>query len=74
VTVSTGTTLWDIASAFNPEDVKGTHMEDPKVQAAWSGMVVDSTPAFYLEHLKRLRKNGILPYFVPGHVHQWELI
>jgi hypothetical protein len=37
-------------------------------------MVVDSTPAFYLEHLKRLRKNGVLPYFVPGHVHQWELV
>jgi len=54
--------------------VKGTHIEDPKVQAAWSGMVVDSTPAFYIEHLKRLRKNGIQPYFVPGHVHQWELI
>lgn len=74
VTVTTGTTLWDIASAFLPEDLVGTHMADPKVQAAWSGMVVDSTPAFYVEHLKRLRKNGILPYFVPGHVHQWEII
>lgn len=74
VTVSTGTTLWDIASAFLPEDVKGTHMDDPKVLQAWSGMVVDSTPAFYVEHLKRLRNHGILPYFVPGHVHQWEII
>jgi uncharacterized protein (DUF849 family) len=74
VTVTTGTSLWDISAAFSPEDVKGTHMEDPKVQAAWSGMVVDSTPAFYVEHLKRLRKNGIQPYFVPGHLHQWELI
>jgi uncharacterized protein (DUF849 family) len=74
VTVTTGTTLWDIASAFSPEDIKGTHMEDPKVQAAWAGMVVDSTPQFYLEHVKRLRKNGIQPYFVPGHVHQWDLI
>lgn len=74
VTVTVGTTLWDIASVFSPEDIKGTHMEDPAVQAAWSGMVVDSTPAFYVEHLKRLRKNDILPYFVPGHVHQWDLI
>ena len=41
VTVTTGTTLWDISAAFSPEDVKGTHMEDPKVQAAWSGMVVE---------------------------------
>lgn len=74
VTVTTGTTLWDITQAFVPGDVKGTHLDDPKVQAAWSGMVVDSTPAFYLEHLKRLRAHGIQPYFVPGHVHQLEII
>jgi uncharacterized protein (DUF849 family) len=74
VTVTSGTTLWDVTMAFVPGDVKGTHMDDPKVQAAWSGMVVDSTPAFYLEHLKRLRAHGIQPYFVPGHVHQLEII
>jgi uncharacterized protein (DUF849 family) len=74
VTVSTGTTLWDVVSMMSNEDVKGTHLDDPKVQAAWAGMVVDSTPAFYLEHLKRLRKNKIQPYFVPAHVHQLEII
>ena len=37
-------------------------------------MVVDSTLAFYLEHLKRLRTQGIQPYFVPGTVHQLEII
>lgn len=74
VTVTVGTTLWDIVSMFHKEDIQGTHMVDPKVQAAWAGMVVDSTPAFYLEHLKRLRAHGILPYFVPAHVHQWEII
>ena len=31
-------------------------------------------PAFYLEHLKRLAANKIQPYFVPGHVHQLEII
>ncbi|MBL8580612.1 MAG: 3-keto-5-aminohexanoate cleavage protein, partial [Rhizobiaceae bacterium] len=65
VTVTTGTTLWDIMSMNTMDDVKGTHLEDPKVLAAWANMVVDSTPEFYVEHLKRLRKNGILPYFVP---------
>jgi uncharacterized protein (DUF849 family) len=74
VTVTTGTTLWDITQAFLPDDASGTHLADPKVAAAWSGMVVDSTPAFYIEHLKRLRKNKIQPYFVPGHVHQLEII
>jgi len=74
VTVTTGTTLWDITQAFIPGDSDGTHLADPKVAAAWSGMVVDSKPEFYIEHLKRLRKNGIQPYFVPGHVHQLEII
>lgn len=74
VTVTTGTTLWDITQAFVEGDAQGTHLSDPKVAAAWSGMVVDSTPAFYVEHLKRLRKNKIQPYFVPAHVHQLEII
>lgn len=75
VTVATGTTQWDIMSWMSADDIKGTHLEnDPKVQAAWAGMWVDAGPAFYLEHLKRLSKNRIQPYFVPGHVHQLEII
>ncbi len=74
VTVSTGTTLWDVTMAMTPEDIKGTHLDNPKVLAAWRGMVVDSLPDFYEEHLKRLRKNRIQPYFVPGTVHQLEII
>ena len=75
VTVATGTTQWDIMSWMSADDIKGTHLENnPKVQAAWAGMWVDAGPAFYLEHLKRLRKNRIQPYFVPAHVHQLELI
>jgi uncharacterized protein (DUF849 family) len=74
VTVTTGTTLWDITAAFVPGDAKGTHLDDPQVAAQWANMVVDSTPAFYVEHLKRLRAHGISPYFVPAHVHQVEII
>ena len=44
VTVSTGTTLWDVVSMMSKEDIKGTHLADPKVQAAWAGMVVDPRP------------------------------
>ena len=44
ITVTTGTSLWDIMSMMSPEDIKGTHMEDPKVLAAWANMVVDSDP------------------------------
>ena len=75
VTIATGTTQWDIMSMMYPEDIKGTHLENnEKVQAAWAGMWVDAGPAFYLEHLKRLRAHGIQPYFVPGHIHQLEII
>ncbi len=74
VTVTTGTSLWNVTQAFVPGDVKGTHLDNPKVAAAWANMVVDSTPAFYIEHLKRLRANRIQPYFVPGTVHQLEII
>jgi uncharacterized protein (DUF849 family) len=74
VTVTTGTSLWDVTMAMTADDIKGTHLDNPKVLAAWRGMVVDSTPAFYEEHLKRLRKNKIAPYFVPGNVHHLEII
>ena len=75
VTIATGTTQWDIMSMMTPEDIAGTHLENnPEVQAAWAGMYCDAGPAFYLEHLKRLRAHKIQPYFVPGHIHQWELI
>ena len=41
VTITTGTTLWDVTQAFVPGDAKGTHLDDPKVQAAWADMVVE---------------------------------
>ena len=75
VTIATGTTQWDVMSMMIPEDIVGTHLENnPQVQAAWAGMLVDAGPAFYLEHLKRLRAHKIQPYFVPGHIHQLEII
>ena len=74
VTVAIGTSMMDITQMWTPEDVKGTHLEDPKAIAAWAGMYTDAGPAFYLEHLKRLRKNGIQPYFTLAHVHQLEIV
>ena len=75
VTVAVGTTQWDVMSMMIPEDIVGTHLDNnPQVQAAWAGMYIDAGPAFYLEHLKRLRAHRIQPYFVPAHIHQLELI
>jgi hypothetical protein len=36
-------------------------------------MHTDAGPAFYLEHLKRLKKKGIQPYFPLARVHQLEI-
>ena len=74
VTVAIGTCMMDITQMWTPDDIKGTHLEDPKVLAAWAGMYTDAGPAFYLEHLKRLKKNNIQPYFPLAHVHQLEIV
>ena len=75
VTVAIGTCMMDITQMWTPDDIKGTHLErDPKAMAAWAGMYTDAGPAFYLEHLKRLRKAGIQPYFTLAHVHQLEIV
>ena len=41
---------------------------------AMANLVADATPDFYLEHIKRLVKNGIQPFFALGHVHHVELV
>jgi uncharacterized protein (DUF849 family) len=74
VTVAIGTSLYDISSLMTPDDVQGTQLDDPKVAWRWAQMVADSTPEFYIEHLKRLREHGIQAYFALGTVHQLEIV
>ena len=61
VTVAIGSSLYDLTSLMTPDDVKGTQLEDPKAAWLWAQQVADSTPEFYIEHLKRLREHGIHP-------------
>ena len=74
VTVAIGTCMMDVTQMWTLDDIKGTHLEDTKEMAAWAGMCTDAGPAFYLEHLKRLKKNGIQPYFPLAQVHQLEIV
>ena len=74
VTVAVGTSLYDISSLMTAEDVQGTQLMDPKVAWAWAQMVADSTPEFYIEHLKRLRQHKIQAYFALATVHQLEIV
>jgi uncharacterized protein (DUF849 family) len=74
VTVAIGSTLMDILPLTTPDDVVGTQLANPAMQAAYQNMVADATPEFYLEHLKRLRQHEIQPYFPTAHVHTLEAI
>src|SRR6516164_7824995 len=75
VTIAIGTGMMDVIQMWSEVDIKGTHLEkDEKAREAWVGLWADAGPAFYIEHLKRLRANGIQPYFMLGHVHQLEIV
>ena len=56
VTIVIGTTQMNILDLTTPDDVQGTHLANPAMQAAYQNMVADATPEFYIEHLKRLRQ------------------
>jgi uncharacterized protein (DUF849 family) len=74
VTIAIGTSMMDVVQMWTEDDVQGTALENPKVAEAWVGLWADAGPGFYIEHLKRLRKNGIQPYFMLAHVHQLEIV
>jgi uncharacterized protein (DUF849 family) len=75
VTIAIGTTMMDVVQMWSADDIKGTILEkDPKLREAFVGLWADAGPAFYIEHLKRLRKNAIQPYFMTSHVHTLEII
>ncbi|MFE3055996.1 3-keto-5-aminohexanoate cleavage protein [Nocardia sp. NPDC059239] len=74
VTVAIGSTQYDITSMLTVDDIEGTHMADPHIMWQYSQMVADATPEFYIENLRRLRENGIQPYFALAHVHSLEIV
>jgi uncharacterized protein (DUF849 family) len=74
VTIVVGSTQMNILDLTTPDDVRGTQLANPAMQAAYQNMVADATPEFYVEHLKRLRKNGVQPMFAMAHVHTLEAI
>jgi len=73
ITVAMGTSQWDLTSITALQDWP-TRMANEQTMWAFSNMAVDALPDFYLEHLKRLAKNGIQPYFALGHVHGLEIV
>jgi hypothetical protein len=47
---------------------------DPAMSHAMANLVMDATPDFYLENIKRCVEKGIQPYFALPHVHGLELV
>lgn len=74
VTVALGTTLLNPLSLTTEDDTHGTQLANPLIRDAYQAMMVDATPAFYIEHLKRLRAKAIQPYFSMAHVHHLETL
>ena len=74
ITVMCGSTLYD-QTAIHPLDAfEGTRFTDPAMAHAMANLVMDATPDFYLENIKRCVENGIQPYFALPHVHGLELV
>jgi uncharacterized protein (DUF849 family) len=74
ITVMCGSTLYD-QTAIHPLDTfKGTRFTNPDMAHAMANLVMDATPDFYLENIKRCVENGIQPYFALAHIHGLELV
>ncbi len=74
VTLTPGTTSFNITEMLTPDEYEGTSFKEPGMLNAYSELTVEATPSFYVEHLKRLRKNNIQPYFMNGHIHMLETV
>jgi hypothetical protein len=70
VTLALGSTTYDMTPLCTPDDFVGTSMENnSKSFWQYAQMVADATPEFYIEHIKRLVKKGIQPYFSLAYIH-----
>lgn len=73
VTVAIGSCQWDLTSLTKLQDWP-PRLANAESMWAFSNMIVDALPDFYIEHLKRLKKSGIQPYFALGHIHGLEIV
>ncbi|TCK33738.1 uncharacterized protein (DUF849 family) [Paraburkholderia sp. BL8N3] len=74
VTIAINSSQMNICELLTPDDVAGTILEKPEFFNAYSEMVVDAKPSFFIEHLRRLSEARIQPHFMLGHVHQLESV
>ena len=74
VTIAINTNQMNICELLAEDDVAGTTLADPALQAAYREMWIPSGPGFVAEHLKRLQANGVQPHFMLADVGQLETV
>jgi len=74
ITVMCGSSLFDLTAIHPADTFEGTRFTNPVMMQAMANLVMDATPDFYLENIKRCVENGIQPYFALGHIHSLELV
>lgn len=74
VTIAINTSQMNIVEIMTDGDLEGTSIAKPEYYTAYRDMVVEAGPEFYLEHLKRLRANGIQPHFQLATLAQLETV
>jgi uncharacterized protein (DUF849 family) len=74
VTVTINTCQFSITELMLDGDTDGTSWENPVIYNAYKELYYEAGPAFYLEHLKRLRANDIQPHFMLTHIGQLETL
>ena len=74
VTVTVNTSQMNVPEQFDFRDIAGTSLADPENFAAYSNMIVPSTPSFFEEHVKRLSARGIQSAFQFYNVNSYETV
>jgi uncharacterized protein (DUF849 family) len=74
VTVTVNTSQMNIGEQFDYRDIAGTSLADPDNFAAYSNMVVPSTPSFFEEHVRRLSARGIQSAFQFYNINSFETV
>ena len=74
VTIAINTNQMNICELLGADDVAGTSLAQPALQAVYREMTIPSGPSFVAEHLKRLQAAGIQPHFMLADVGQLETV
>ncbi|HEU5294454.1 MAG TPA: 3-keto-5-aminohexanoate cleavage protein [Burkholderiaceae bacterium] len=74
VTVTVNTSQMNIGEQFDVRDIAGTSLADPENFAAYSNMIVPSTPSFFEEHVQRLSARGIQSAFQFYNINSYETV